>query len=121
MEHKIQSLQKLLEKAVNIKNEDSDDSDFIIWRKRVESTLIKLFGDNSVELLAFKELKFYYNPVMFYLEDDHTNEHLQHFRKDFSTAKGLIESYIEVLKDELQLQDLNNPVNTTSTVITKFL
>ena len=96
-EYKIQYLQRLLEKATTIKNENSDDSNFIVWRNRVESILIKVFGDNSVELLGFKKLKFYYNPIMFYLEDDHTYEHLEHFRKDFDTAKGLIKSHIEVL------------------------
>ena len=73
---KIQLLKKLLEKASDVKNESSDDSDFKIWKNLVERTLIKVFGDKSFEVLEFKKLSFFYNPILFYLEDDHTAEQI---------------------------------------------
>ncbi len=101
-ESKIRSLEKLLEKTADIKKEDSDDPDFKIWRNLVIRTLMKVFGDDSFAVREFKTLKFFYNPIMSFLGDDHTHQHLMCFRKDFDTAKKFIASHIEELQEELK-------------------
>jgi len=102
IQNKIKLLEKLLEKTSEVKREDSDDSDFKIWKNLVERTLMKIFGDNSYAVKQFKTLKFFYNPVFSYLGADYTTEHLQSFRNDFITAKKFISSYIEEFQDELK-------------------
>lgn len=97
---KIQLLEKLLEKASEIKRESSSDPDFKIWKNLVERTLMKIFGDDAFEVKEFRKLKFFYSPVISYLGDDHTSEHLRCFRRDFDTSKKLITSYLEELREE---------------------
>jgi len=97
---KIQLLEKLLEKASEIKKESSSDPDFKIWKNLVERTLMKIFGGNAFEVNEFRKLKFFYSPVISFLGDDHTSEHLRCFRRDFNTSKKLITSYLEELRDE---------------------
>lgn len=97
---KIQLLEKLLEKASEIKKESSSDPDFKIWKNLVERTLMKIFGDDAFEVNEFRKLKFFYSPVISFLGDDHTSEHLRCFRRDFDTSKKLITSYLEELRDE---------------------
>lgn len=100
--NKIESLKKLLDKAVEIRREDSSDPDFKVWKNLVERTLIKVFGDESFELNKFRELRFFYSPRISYLGQDHSSEHLRCFRRDFEIAKKQILSYIEELEEEPQ-------------------
>jgi hypothetical protein len=102
IESKIKSLEKLLEKANEIKKEDSDDPDFKIWKNLVIRTLMKVYGDESFPVKEFKNLRFYYNPVISFLGDDHSRDHIIAFRRDFATAKKFISSLIEELKEEHQ-------------------
>lgn len=97
----IQQLEKLISKAKNVTVESNDDSNFKVWKNSVERTLIKVYGQNSFELKEFKKLKFYYSPIMWYLDDDFTKEHVQVFRKDFQHSIKLLQSYIEDLKENL--------------------
>src|SRR6266705_2473403 len=99
---KIKSLKRLLEKASEIKNEDSDDPDFKIWKNLVIRTLMKVFGDDSFAVKEFKTLRFFYNPMISYLGEDFSHQHLVHFRRDFETAKKFITSHIEELQEELR-------------------
>jgi hypothetical protein len=97
---KIQLLEKLLEKASDIKRESSSDPDFKTWKNLVERSLMKVFGDKSFEVEGFRKLKFFYSPMISFLGDDHSTEHLRCFRRDLDTSKKLITSYIEELKEE---------------------
>lgn len=99
---KIKSLEKLLEKSSEIKRENSGDPDFEIWKNLVERTLMKVFGDTSFEVTEFKKLRFFYAPMISFLGDDYSSDHLQYFRRDFDTSKRVIASYIEELQDELK-------------------
>lgn len=114
--NKIESLKKLLDKAIEIKKEDSSDPDFKVWKNLVERTLIKVFGDKSFELLEFRKLLFFYNPMMSFLGDDYSSEHIRCFRRDFDIAKKQILSYIEELEEapiepDLIQEDTNTKIN----------
>lgn len=117
IKRKIQLLNKLLHKATEIKNEDSSDPDFKVWKNLSERTLIKIFGDDSFEIKEFRKLKFFYNPMISYLGADYTSEHIQCFREDFETGKKQIISYIEELEEEnkeseeLTIEGNNNKIN----------
>lgn len=110
---KIQSLEKLLEKASEIKRESSSDPDFKVWKNLVERTLMKVFGDESFEVKEFRKLKFFYNPMMSYLGDDHTQEHIRCFRRDFEITKKNIKSYIEELEEEEPIA-ISQPIKNTN-------
>jgi len=112
---KIQLLEKLLEKASEIKRESSSDPDFKIWKNLVERTLMKIFGDDAFEVNEFRKLKFFYSPVISFLGDDHTNEHLRCFRRDFDTSKKLITSYLEELREEKISESKSEPKSNKST------
>lgn len=99
-EKKIQSLWKLLDKARELKMENSSDPDFKVWKNLVERTLMKVFGDNSFEVLGFRKLIFFYNPRMYMLGDDFATDHLRCFRRDFEIAEKNILAYIEEFQEE---------------------
>lgn len=108
-------LEKLLEKATEIKRESSSDPDFKIWKNLVERTLIKIFGDDSFEVKEFRKLKFFYSPVISFLGDDHTSEHLRCFRRDFDTSKKLISSYLEELREDSLSESKNEEIAQKAT------
>ena len=91
---KIQLLEKLLEKSKEVTVENNSHPDFKRWKNLVKKTLMKIFGDDSIEVSEFKKLKFYNSPTVSSIEDDQSSEHLKCFRRDFYTVKKLISSYI---------------------------
>jgi len=101
--NQIGSLKKLLNKASKITREDSSDPDFKVWKNLVERTLIKVFGSESFELDEFRKLKFFYNPMISYLGEDYSSEHLRCFRRDFEIAKKQIALYIEEFEEAPQI------------------
>ncbi|MDE5423863.1 toll/interleukin-1 receptor domain-containing protein [Ancylomarina sp. DW003] len=115
--NKIESLKKLIDKASTVKKEDSNDPDFKVWKNLVERTLIKVFGNESFELNEFRKLKFFYNPMLSYLGEDYSSEHLRCFRRDFEIAKKQITSYIEELEEESQ--STVRPIETDKSIINK--
>ena len=120
---KIQLLKKLLEKVIEIKNESSSDPDFKIWKNLVERTFFKIFGENALEFKEFKKLKFFYNPSISFLGDDHSRDDLRYFRKDLLTAKKLISSFIEEFEDEkfLEIKSESKQKIQTSTINKVFI
>ena len=91
---KIQLLEKLLEKSKEVTVESNSHPNFKRWKDLVEKRLIKVFGDDSIEVSEFKKLKFFNSPKISSIGDDQSSEHLRCFRRDFYTAKKLISSYI---------------------------
>ena len=123
IDKKMQLLEKLLEKATEIKKESSSDPDFKIWKNLVERTLMKIFGDDSFEVNEFRKLKFFYSPVVSFLGEDHTSEHLRCFRRDFDTSKKLISSYLEEFREEAMIEskDEKIPKKLVSTINKVFI
>lgn len=99
---KIKLLNRLLENSKKITNESSDDSEFKVWKTNVERTFLKIFGEASVELKSFKEMRFFYNPQISFVDINYTSDHLICFREDFNTSIKQIESYIEELTYDLE-------------------
>jgi hypothetical protein len=104
---KIERLQKILNKANDVKIESCSDSSFIIWKSLTERALMNIYSTNSHELKEFKNLAFCYGSEDWYSDKDYTNEHLIEFRKDFKIAKDLIQNYIEEFKDEIPINEEN--------------
>lgn len=118
---KIDSLKKLLDKALEVKREDSSEPDFKVWKNLVERTLIKVFGNDSFELDEFRKLKFFYNPMISYLGEDYSSEHLRCFRRDFEIAKKQISSYIEELEEEPTTTNVESNQSTKSGINKVFI
>ncbi|MDC3351653.1 toll/interleukin-1 receptor domain-containing protein [Crocinitomicaceae bacterium] len=117
---KIQALQKLLDKASELSREDSSDPDFKVWKNLVERTFIKVFGEESFETTEFRKLKFFYSPMISFLGDDHTSEHMKCFRRDFEITKKNISSYIEEL-DEEPKEDIDDQNNDNAVINKVFI
>ncbi|HAS6359528.1 TPA: TIR domain-containing protein [Vibrio vulnificus] len=97
---KIKQLKKLLEKASNVKIEDSSDPDFKHWKNSVERTFIKIFGKDSTEFQHFNALDFYYKTSFFFGDSDYSADHLRCFREDFKMLKDSIVEYIHEIEEE---------------------
>jgi hypothetical protein len=98
---KIEFLKRLIEKSSEIVIKSSSDPTFKVWKNNVERTLMKVFGTESHEVNEFKKLNFFYNPMMYTLGSDFTNEHFRCFNRDFDMTIKQINSYIEELEEEL--------------------
>lgn len=110
---KIKSLNRLLENSKKITNESSTDSEFKVWKTNVERTFLKIFGEASVELKSFKEMRFFYNPQISFVDINYTSDHLICFREDFKTSIKQIESYIEECTYDLEdTKTLDKKVDT---------
>jgi hypothetical protein len=96
---KIQALNRLLEKSKDVKVEDSSDPDFQSWKNLCERTFIKVFGENSKEVEQISSLKFFYSPLIGYLGEDYSAEHLRCFREDYAILIKTINLLIEELKE----------------------
>ena len=57
---KIRTIEKLLEKSIEIVEEKSSDPTFIIWKSSVERSLTQIFGADSLEVKEFNKLEFYF-------------------------------------------------------------
>jgi hypothetical protein len=122
IETKIKQLEKLLGQTSTIQKEDSSDPDFKIWKNLVERTLIKIYEDKSFQVIEFKKLLFFYNPTFYSLGDDFTSEHRERFRRDLTTAKKTISSYISELKDELEeIKDVQPQIQTDKKINKIFI
>lgn len=96
---KVKLLKKLIEDASSITVENSDDTNFKIWRNLVERTFIKIFSKDSTEYEHFSSLKFYYSGMTVYTLDgyghDYDDDHLRIFREDLKILLSSINSYIK--------------------------
>ena len=106
-EQKIQLLSKLLEKSKEANSLNIDDPLFKDWKILVYRTLRNIFGEHSIELNEFANLKFrnnYFGNIPYSAKSEE-NENL--FREDFQTTINYINQYL----DEL------NSVNETEVII----
>lgn len=110
---KIELLQKLIEKSKLIVEENANNSEFKSWKNLVERTLIKVFGDNSVEVKQLNKLQFKYTGITV-SGYDLTSTHLGYYRKGFQTVIKSIENYIEEFTEELGHEEVENIENTKS-------
>ncbi len=114
-EKKIELLKRLIEKSKEVVNKSSSDPNFKVWKNNVERTFMKVFGEDSHEVKEFKKLKFFYNPMMYTLGSDFTQDHIRCFNRDFDITIKQINSYIEELelekepeeekKDKIEIKD----------------
>lgn len=56
------ALQRLLDKAAEIKARDSSDPTFKAWKNTVEQTLVRIYGQPSTQVEQFNDLVFFYSP-----------------------------------------------------------
>jgi hypothetical protein len=107
--NKINTLQTLLDGAVNIQSTSSSDPNFKVWKNKVEKNLLKIFGKDSIELRDFTRLKFFYNPMIYTLGSDFTREHREYFARDLDFLLKSLASYIEEIKEwEEDDETINN-------------
>jgi hypothetical protein len=106
----IKLLQRLIDRSSDIKIRDSSDPTFRSWKNNVERTLIRVFGDDALEVQQFRKLRFYYRGLVMSLGADYSREHREHFDRDFSILLSSIAGYIEELEqdDNDDLQDSEN-------------
>ncbi len=95
---KIELLEHLIQQSSSVKVEKIDNPDFVSWKHNVERTLIKIFGEKSLEYSTFKKLKFCYQAKVYREGFDHTSENLECFRRDFKILINLINQYIAEFK-----------------------
>lgn len=107
-------LKKLIKKSTQINNKDYSDPTFKVWKNTVERTFIKIFGDNSYELKEFKNLKFFYNPMLYTLGSDFTQDDIKCFVRDFDITLKQIKSYIEEFEEEIKTTETENKTITTN-------
>lgn len=100
----IQLLQDLLDDANALKKENSSDPDFVVWKENVERVLLKIFGNDSLELKNFKKLRFFYYGI-YVGGHNYDSEHLQFFRSHLEVAKKQLAQYIEEFKSETSEED----------------
>jgi hypothetical protein len=98
-EQKVQSLSKLLEKAKDVRVEDSSDPVFKSWKNLCERTFARVFGMDSKELEQFNSLAFCYDISFWVGGHDYSEDHLQCFRRDFQILTKTINLLIEEIKD----------------------
>jgi hypothetical protein len=96
---KIQALNKLLEKSKDVTVEDSSDPEFQSWRNLCERTFIKLFGEKSKEVEQLNSLTFFFHPLISFLGQDFTADHLRRFREDYAILIKTINLLIEEFKE----------------------
>src|SRR5688500_9526252 len=101
-EEKLQLLNKLLNKAKEITSTSYLNPAFKEWKILVERTLIKLFGEESIEVNEFKRLKFYSLTVLFSVADQNAMQHVSAYNESFQTALKSIKQYIEEFKEETE-------------------
>ncbi|HDY7978930.1 TPA: toll/interleukin-1 receptor domain-containing protein [Vibrio vulnificus] len=111
-QEKIRLLKKLLEKSKMVVVECCSDSNFQSWKHLVERTLVKVFGAQSTEFKHFSELKFFYDPIMWSIGSDFTNEDLQEFKRSFKILISSIEQYIEELEEQPHLPSIDVEVSS---------
>lgn len=102
---KIELLKKLPQKAHEITSETASDPIFKSWKNLVERTLVKLFGENSVEVSQFRKLRFSYYGIMV-SGTDYSYEYRAAYRRDFETAIRSINNYIEEFQEELSHEEV---------------
>lgn len=107
-EKKIELLKRLIEKSKEVVNKSSSDPNFKVWKNNVERTFMKVFGEDSHEVKEFKKLKFFYNPMMYTLGSDFTQDHIRCFNRDFDITIKQINSYIEELEFEKEPEEEKN-------------
>lgn len=112
-------LQRLLERAAEVKVRSSRDPIFKAWKNTVERTLVRIYGQPSPEVTHFHELRFFYNPIMWMGGDDFTQEHRQCFERDWQILVASIKGYIEELPDEPENEETltTNPTALDAAVV----
>lgn len=121
-EKKIELLKRLIEKSKEVVNKSSSDPNFKVWKNNVERTFMKVFGEDSHEVKEFKKLKFFYNPMMYTLDSDFTQDHIRCFNRDFDITIKQINSYIEELELEKEPEEEKKiKLKLKTKQLTKFL
>ncbi|CAL2082787.1 conserved hypothetical protein [Tenacibaculum dicentrarchi] len=105
---KIDLLNKLLSKGAGITTQSSGNPDFKSWKNLTERTLVRIFGDESVEVKQLRGLNFEYRGLMFG-GNDYSSSHKNAYNRSFSTMLKSIENYIEEFNEELQDPEENSP------------
>ncbi len=109
VEQKIQSLQKLLDKAKNIHIENNSDPEFVSWKNSCERTFLKVFGENSKELEQFNSLDFSFHAGIWVGGEDYSEDFLRCFRRDFDILIKTINLLIEEF-NEIKINDDSLPI-----------
>ena len=94
------ALQRLLDRASDIRVRSSDDATFKAWKNMVERTLVRIYGQGSTQIQHFNDLVFFYDPIMWTLGSDFSHEHAQRFERDFNILIASIKAYIEELRPD---------------------
>lgn len=74
--------------------------EFQIWYKNATRFLAKHFGENSIELNEFQDIRF---DLM--LVDVSTNDRREKCKKDLKIAKGMFEDFLEDIKPDVQKEN----------------
>src|SRR5436190_13705156 len=95
----------LIERSKLIKNSSSADPIFREWILKVERTLIKIFGEKSLEVKEFKKIEFKSSTAPFSIATETAMHHVEKFKRGFETVIRSINQYIE----EIQKEPENTP------------
>lgn len=99
IEKKLRLLTKILEESEEINEEHVGNPKFKSWRHKVERSLTRIYGAESLEVKGFNKLPFSYRGLMFG-GADYTSDHLRSFRSSMLQTKEHLKSYIEELEEE---------------------
>ena len=106
---KINLLSDLIIKGEGLEKESASTPEFKAWHHQAERRLIKIYGENSFEIVQFQNIKFLFKPMVVSLTGTPLNfspEYLKCFREGMQTAIGYFQSYISDFEYQLnQLTD----------------
>jgi len=119
VKRQINLLEKLLVKSKEIEVESSSNPTFKSWKNLVERTFVKLFGEKSVEVNQFRNLRFTYRGMMV-IGQDYSNAYRKAYQRDFETTIQSINNYIEELKEEITEESVDDNAVENNTGINKI-
>ncbi len=102
-EQKLEKLNRILEKANNLNSTNCLEPEFLDWKTLVHRTLVKIFGEASIEVKEFKKLTFRAAILELIPYDPKAMLNENQFNNDFSTAKRLIKQLIEDFNSEIEI------------------
>jgi hypothetical protein len=101
---KTELLQTLLRKSNEISGQSSSNPKFKSWRNLVESTFVKIFGENSIEVKQLNELQFTYKGARIG-GTNYERAEIRAYSKSFEALIQTIVNYIEEFREDFKLQN----------------
>ena len=122
-QNKLKLLNKLIEKSDTVKEKHHNNPEFKSWKNLVERTLISIYGNGSIQIGHFYNLKFFSSRISFDNRQGYEKKIADKnaFDASFKILMTAIHEYIEELKESINTSEENLEKQTTSDVSKVFI